>query len=128
MLGSCSLLILAVTIASMILFPRLQRASAARPQLYVKNTGDKPILLRHLGVELTLNAGQSGALRYSVGDGLEIFPGGTVARGSKTITLRAALPHEWHDTTSPYVFAEVNGDDPAAIYFEYLEKQPASLH
>lgn len=128
LIGSCSLLVLSLTAAGIIILPGLQRSYAARPQLYVKNTGDRTILLRHLGVELTLNAGQSGALRYSAGDGLEIIAGGVTAGASKVIKLRDALPHEWSNTKSPYVFAEVNGDDPAAIQFEYLEKQPTSLH
>jgi hypothetical protein len=93
----------------------------ARPQLDVKNVCANPTLLRHDSGELIVSPGGTGHFRYSPGDSLTIFAGGTDAGKSKSITLPSAdgAGQQRGPGNSPRISAEVNADNPDKIEIQF---------
>jgi hypothetical protein len=103
----CSMLVL---VAGLWLSRRIYERGRARPELHVKNSGTVTVML-HLGKDrVVAQPDQEWVFKFSPGDSLEVFAGGTESGKSKTVALHGE-PYE-------KVQAEVSADNDGQINFE----------
>jgi hypothetical protein len=59
------------------------------PQLDIRNSGTTPVTIKHRSDSLLLQSGQTGHLRFRLGETLTVHAGDTSAAPSKTIPLES---------------------------------------